>query len=185
MDYSISCTTRPPRAGERDGHDYYFLTPEEFRRCSESSGLLEEAEVHGYAYGTPRQPVEKALRAGRDVLMDIDVQGADRIRRLISCEPDSLLARAYVDVFVMPPSMEELRCRLESRGKDSPDVIERRLANAAREMQARGEYQYVVINDDLERAYDELRDIVLTERRRPVGDIHQRRIKEGAYEQIG
>lgn len=169
MDYSISCTTRPPRVGEMDGQDYYFLTPDEFRRRSESGGLLEEAEVHGYAYGTPRQPVEKALRAGRDVLMDIDVQGAGRIRNLVSCESDSLLARAYVDVFVMPPSMAELRRRLESRGKDSPAVIERRLANAAREMQAREEYQYVVINDDLERAYDELRGIVLTERRRPVG----------------
>ncbi len=167
MDYSISCTTRPPRPGETDGRDYYFMTPEEFRRRSAEGALLEEAEVHGYAYGTPRRPVEEALRAGRDILMDIDVQGAGRIRRLVRREADSLLARSYVDIFILPPDMAELRRRLEARGQDDPAVIERRLANAGREMQARNEYQYAVVNDDLERAYGELRAVVLAERQRP------------------
>lgn len=167
MDYSVSCTTRPPRPGETDGRDYFFLTPEEFRRRSAQGALLEEAEVHGYAYGTPRRPVETALRAGRDILMDIDVQGAGRIRRLLRREADSLLARSYVDVFILPPSMEELRRRLEARGQDAPAVIARRLDNAGREMQARNEYQYAVMNDDLERAYYELRGIVQAEQRRP------------------
>ena len=171
MDYSISCTTRPPRPGETDGRDYFFLTPEEFRRRSAQGALLEEAEVHGYAYGTPRCPVETALRAGRGIMMDIDVQGAGRIRRLVRREADSLLARSYVDVFILPPSMAELRRRLKARGQDDPAVIARRLANAGREMQARNEYQYAVVNDDLERAYNELRGIVQAERRRPAAAV--------------
>ncbi len=167
MDYSISCTTRPPRAGEADGSDYYFLSPEEFQRRVARGELLEEAEVHGYAYGTPRRPVEEALRAGRDILMDIDVQGAARIRRLVRREAGSLLARSYVDIFILPPDMAALRRRLEARGQDAPAVIARRLADAGKEMQARDEYQYAVVNDDLERAYGELRAIVLAERQRP------------------
>ena len=166
MDYSISCTTRPPRPGEADGRDYFFLAPGEFRRRAEQGDLLEQAEVHGYAYGTPRRPVEDALRAGRDILMDIDVQGAARIRGLVRREKTSLLARAYVDVFVKPPDLAALRRRLEERGQDAPEVIARRLANAERELQAQGAYQYVIVNDELERAYGELRAVVLAERRR-------------------
>lgn len=162
--YSISCTTRPKRKGETDGKDYFFLTPSEFKRKLEQADLLEHAEVHGYAYGTPRARVEKILRAGRDVLLDIDVQGAMQVRSLTEREPHSLLAQAYLDIFIMPPDLATLRERLLARGQDSLEVIERRLANAALEIQKRCAYKHIIINDNLEQAYSELRDIILAER---------------------
>ncbi|MFN2351214.1 MAG: guanylate kinase [Kiritimatiellia bacterium] len=161
--YSISCTTRRPRQGEVDGRDYFFLDMEEFRRRADRGALLESALVHDYAYGTPRAPVEEALRAGRDVLMDIDVQGAARIRDLLRREPQSLLGRSYVDVFIMPPDEATLRRRLEGRAQDDAATIERRLHNALEEMRWLDQYQYALVNDNLEAAYDRLRAILLAE----------------------
>lgn len=162
MEYSISCTTRAPRGHEVDGRDYHFLSEAEFDRRRQGGEFLESATVHGYRYGTLRQAVVDALTAGRDVLMDIDVQGAAQIR-LAARAGGGLLARAYVDVFVAPPCLEALRERLLKRREDAPEVMERRLRNAVDEMARWNEYQYLVINDDLEAAAGELESIVAAE----------------------
>jgi guanylate kinase len=160
--YSISCTTRPPRHGERDGADYYFLTPEQFEARRAAGEFLEYAQVHGAWYGTPRGPVVAALRQGRDVLMDIDVQGATQVRAYAHRAPESdPIHHGYVDVFIAPPSLEELRQRLVRRGTDSSNAIERRLRQAETEMARAGEFQHVIVNDDLDRAYAQLREIYL------------------------
>jgi guanylate kinase len=165
MSYSISCTTRPPREGERDGREYFFLAEEEFHRRIEAMAFLEFARVHGHWYGTPRRLVEETLAAGRDVLMDIDVQGAAQIRAALHhAAPDDRMRRAYVDVFVAPPSIEELRRRLVARAQDADDVIRRRIDQAEREMRHAAEYQYVLVNDRLDEAFDVLRSIVVAER---------------------
>jgi guanylate kinase len=165
--YSVSCTTRVPREGERDGVHYFFLEEAEFFRRIEAGAFLEFARVHGHWYGTPRAPVAEALAAGRDVLMDIDVQGAAQIRESVGRLPaEDVLRRAYVDVFVAPPSLAELRRRLEARAKDAPDVIERRLVQAKREMADAPRYDYLVVNDVLDDAFDALRSIVVAEHHR-------------------
>lgn len=171
MFYSVSCTTRRPREGEVDGREYHFLTEADFRRRIAADGFLEHATVHGNLYGTPRAPVLEALRAGRDVLMDIDVQGAAQIRaRLHAAPADDPLRRGYVDLFIVPPSLEELRRRLEGRGTDSPEVIERRLQKAGAEMARRGEYMHVIVNDRLDDAFVRLEQAIADERaRRPAG----------------
>jgi len=170
MSYSISCTTRPPRPGERDGRDYWFLDPEEFERRRTAGEFLEDALVHGHRYGTLRAPAEAALAEGRDVLMDIDVQGAARVRAAaLAAPPDHPLRRGYVDVFVLPPSLDELRRRLTRRGTDAPEVVERRLERARAEMDRAGEFMYRIVNDVLERAHAELRAIYETARRRGGG----------------
>lgn len=144
---SVSATTRPPREGEVDGVDYVFLSDDAFDRMEAAGEFLETADVHGNRYGTPVAGVEKALAEGRDVYLEIDVQGARSVKRT---RPDALA------VFVEPPTWEVLDARLRGRGTDAPEVVERRLANARREMAAAGEFDVRVVNDDLGIAVDEV-----------------------------
>ncbi len=159
MVYSISCTTRAPRGNEVNGQDYHFLSEAEFERRVKAGEFLEYATVHGRQYGTLRQAVVEALAAGRDVLMDIDVQGAAQIRRA-AMGAEGPLKRAYVDVFVAPPSIEALRERLSKRSEDTPAVIEQRLQNARSELECWRDYDYLIVNDQLDEAYRQLRAIV-------------------------
>ncbi len=152
---SVSCTTRPRREGEVDGKDYYFISRDEFLSMIQEGRLLEWAEVHGYYYGTPAENVDRALEEGKDILFEVDVQGARSIKEKL---PDA------VTIFVLPPGVGELRQRLERRGQDSPDEIEKRLTHAVEEIQAAKEFDYIVYNEDLERAAEDLRSIVRAER---------------------
>lgn len=162
--YSVSCTTRAPRGREVDGEDYHFLTADEFERRVAAGDFLEHAVVHGHRYGTLRSTVEAALRAGRSVLLDIDVQGAATLRAAVaSGRHGELLQAGYVDVFIEPPSLEALRARLAARGEDSAAAMERRLANAAAELGERHRFRYRIVNDELETAYAELRRILQAE----------------------
>ena len=160
--YSISCTTRAPREGEEDGLDYHFLTVERFRELLAEDAFIEHAEVHGNYYGTLRRPIEEVLAEGNSMILDIDVVGAAKVRHEVMhhLPPENPLRAGYVDIFINPPSMEELRARLEGRGTDAPEVIERRLANAEGEMARAGEYMFQVTNDDLQLAYRRLCDII-------------------------
>ena len=159
--YSISCTTRAPRGEEEDGLDYHFKTKERFEELIREDAFIEYAKVHDHYYGTLKAPIEEALAEGNSMILDIDVQGAakvrDYVRRLPNTDP---LKIGYVDVFVNPPSLEELRARLEGRGTDAPDVIEKRLANAEGEMARAGEYMFQVTNDDLGHCYKRLCDLI-------------------------
>jgi len=162
MTRSISCTTRPRREGEVDGRDYLFLSVPEFKKRLLKGYFLEAASVHGNWYGTPRRPLERALAGGKDILMVIDVQGAGMVRKSMAKAGKNLKA-AFVDVFVLPPSVTELKRRLMRRGKDQPREIAIRLKNAKREMRDWRAFRYVVINDRLEQAYKRLRSIVIAE----------------------
>jgi guanylate kinase len=165
--YSVSCTTRPPRGAEQDGVHYHFLSAGEFRSRLARGEFLEHAEVHGRLYGTLRQPVVDALAAGRSVLMDIDVQGASQIRGAVRKAPGGdPLRRAFVDIFIEPPSMEALRQRLIRRGEDSEKDVIRRLGDAEAEMARRAEFQHRIVNDDLEAAYREFVALIRAEQRR-------------------
>lgn len=148
---SISHTTRPPRPGERDGIEYHFVDPATFQAMTERGEFLEAAEVHGNRYGTSQKWIEQALRQGRDVLLEIDWQGAQQVRRIY---PDALTA------FVLPPSIAELERRLRARGQDNDEVIRQRLANAADELGHVSEFDYVIINTDFEEARRDLAAIV-------------------------
>jgi guanylate kinase len=148
---SISATTREPRPGEEEGVHYYFLSPEDFRERVDAGGFLEWAEVHGQRYGTLRAPVHKMIDEGRSVILEIDPQGAMQVKDQM---PDSVL------VFVAAPDMEELRRRLEGRGSENEDEVESRLDTARRELEFAGTYDFVIINDDVSRATDELEAIV-------------------------
>ncbi len=148
---SVSATTREPRPGEVEGVHYHFLAREEFDRLVAGDGFLEWAEVHGNRYGTLRSKVEERVAAGQDVILEIDPQGAGQVKRAL---PSAVL------VFIEPPSFEELRRRLIGRGSETPEQIERRLCAAVEELKIAGTYDYVVINDDVERATDELAHIV-------------------------
>jgi len=160
--YSISCTTRPPRGEEEHGVDYFFVSPETFKRHVDSGFLLEHAQVHGNWYGTPAEPIREAFAEGQSVLMDIDVAGAEQVRRYVAALPaDDPLKAGFVDIFILPPDMEELRRRLVGRGEDAPEAIELRLRNAEAELEHAGEFRYRVVNDDLRLAYQRLRDIVM------------------------
>ena len=160
--YSVSCTTRAPRGQEEDGIDYFFLSKEEFDRRVREGLLLEHATVHGNLYGTPADPVREAFAEGQSVLMDIDVAGAAQVREAVAkLPPGDPLREGFVDIFVEPPDMEELRRRLEGRGEDAPETIELRLRSAQGEMDRAGEFTYRVVNDDLDMAYRRLRDILL------------------------
>ena len=160
--YSISCTTRAPRGDEEDGIDYHFLTVERFRELIAEDAFLEYAEVHGNYYGTLRAPIAEILAEGNSAILDIDVAGAAKVRHHVihHLPPDDPLRVGFTDIFINPPSMEALRERLEKRGTDSPEVIERRLANAEGEMARAGEYMYRVTNDDLGMAYKRLCDLI-------------------------
>lgn len=157
IEYSTSCTTRAPRGEEEDGISYHFMDMKEFQEQVSQDKFLEHAEVHGNMYGTLRATVEDSLSDGRSVILDIDVQGAEQIRAAISGHA-SELAEAFVDIFITPPSLEELERRLANRGEDSPETIALRLKNAEKEMRCAGDYRYVIENDDIDRAYAELRD---------------------------
>ncbi len=167
MVYSVSCTTRAPRDGEIDGTDYYFISEEEFERRVQNDEFVEHAMVHGHRYGTLRRFIERGFASGRDVLMDIDVQGAAQIRNKLATLPEGdALRRGFVDAFIAPPSIEVLRKRLHLRGKDADAVIERRLQQAENEMKRWREYKYLIVNDRLDASYDALRSIVVAEHHR-------------------
>jgi len=168
MTRSISCTTRKKRHGEVHGRDYFFITLPEHEKCLHRGKFLESAAVHGHRYGTPRSPVLSALANGKDVLLAIDVQGAKTIRNNIKKGSDHSLKASFVDVFIAPPSIKELKKRLLKRGNDCPVDICIRLKNAAREMKAWRDFRYVVVNDRLEQAYKQLRSIVIAEHCRNV-----------------
>ena len=162
LQYSISCTTRAPRGDEEDGIDYHFLTVDRFRELLAEGAFLEHAEVHGNYYGTLRQPIVDVLNEGNSMILDIDVVGAAKVRHQVMhhLPPEDPLRAGYIDIFINPPSMEELRARLVGRGTDTPDVIERRLANAEGETARAGEYMYQITNDDLGQAYKKLCDLI-------------------------
>ncbi len=140
--YSISCTTRQPRPGEENGKDYHFLTEEDFRRRLEAGEFLEHATVHGNRYGSLKEEVVHHLKAGIDVVMDIDVQGAEQVRQCLDTE----VQRAFLDLFVMPPDEQTLRERLSNRGTDSPEVIDLRMRNSLEEMPHWRKYSYRLVS---------------------------------------
>ena len=158
--YSVSCTTRVPRPGEIDGEDYHFVTVEEFQRQLAAGEFLEHANVHGNYYGTLRGAVIEQLRAGVDVLIDIDVQGARNIRH----DSNEEIHTSIADIFIMPPSLAELRHRLTKRGTESPEQIEVRLCNAATEMELWRDYRYTIISGSVEEDLQKFRAIMRAER---------------------
>lgn len=157
--FSVSATTRKPREGEVDGQDYYFKSHEEFQELVANDGMLEHATVFGNSYGSPSAPVEAAINTGKDVLFDVDWQGGQQIR-------NSSLKDAVVSIFILPPSIAALESRLMSRAQDSADVVAGRMAQSRSEISHWAEYDYVLVNDDLERAENELRAILTAERLR-------------------
>ncbi len=159
--YSISCTTRKPREGEEDGLDYHFLTRERFEELLKQNAFLESAKVHDNYYGTLKAPIIEVLNEGNSMILDIDVQGAAKVRDYVRNLPNTdPLKIGYVDIFISPPSMEALRERLEGRGTDSQEVIEKRLHNAEGEIARAGEYMFQVTNDDLSHCYKRLCDLI-------------------------
>ncbi|MDO5705485.1 MAG: guanylate kinase [Paracoccus sp. (in: a-proteobacteria)] len=157
--FSVSATTRPPRAGEMDGQHYHFTTVDHFRDLVDQGRMLEHAEVFGNFYGTPRDPVESAMKAGRDTLFDVDWQGGQQIRA-------SALGAHVVSIFILPPSLTELERRLRSRAQDSDQVIAGRMAQSRDEISHWAEYDYVLVNDDLDATESRLRAILTAERLR-------------------
>jgi len=153
--YSVSTTTRPPRPGEVDGVDYHFVSDEEFERIAASGGFVEWAYVHGHRYGTPSGFIEKSLKEGKVVLAEVDVQGGEKLKRLY---PDG------VSVFLVPPSFEVLAERLKGRATDDEHAIRRRIRRAREEMEHVVNYDYRIVNDDLDTAVGKLRSIVEAER---------------------
>ena len=160
--YSISCTTRPPRQGEENGKDYHFITKEEFAAKLETGEFLEHAVVHGNLYGSLRSEVISFLEAGVDVVMDIDVQGADQIRAVA----DRKIQNSLVDLFVLPPSEDELYKRLFGRGTDSAETISLRMTNALEEMRHWRRYSYRIISSGKEEDYAKFQALVTAERLR-------------------
>ncbi|WP_033372772.1 guanylate kinase [Sandarakinorhabdus sp. AAP62] len=156
---SVSATTRPPRPGEVDGVDYYFVSTDQFQSMVEENALLEWATVFGNRYGTPRAPVESALADGRDVLFDIDWQGTQQLQQTDA-------ASDLVRVFILPPHLDELERRLKNRNTDHPEVIADRMARARDEISHWGEYDYILVNDDAETCLNEIRAILKAERLR-------------------
>jgi guanylate kinase len=158
--YAVSCTTRPPRPGEIEGEDYHFLSNEEFNRRVAAGEFLEYAEVHGSKYGTLKGSVTENLRKGIDVLVDIDTKGAATIR---ACG-DPFVLDALVDVFIMPPNLEELRRRLMKRGTETEEQITTRLQNAAAEMERWRAYKYTLISGSMEEDIEKFRAVMRAER---------------------
>jgi guanylate kinase len=157
LSYSVSFTTRAPRSGELDGREYFFVTPEKFQEMIAADEFLEWAYVHGKMYGTARRQVAQDISAGRDIILEVDVQGAASVRTLMA---DS------VSIFILPPSFEILRQRLQARGTDSPEELDLRLRNAPTELKDYSSFQYLIINDDADRAAGEMTAIVQAERAR-------------------
>ena len=158
LSLSISCTTRDPRPGEQEGREYFFITRAEFDRMVADDAFLEWADVHDHRYGTPKAPVMAALDQGRDVLFDIDFQGAGQVADTAPADT--------VRVFILPPSMPDLKRRLFARAQDSDAVIQRRLERAPGEIAHWSDYDYVILNDDFDRAYADLMHIYRAERLR-------------------
>lgn len=177
--YSISCTTRRPRAGEVAGRDYFFITPEEFRARRERGEFAESAEVHGHWYGTLGREIGRVLAEGKHVIMDIDVQGAAQLRKAF---PHAVL------VFVLPPSVDELLKRLRARKTEDRASLARRMMNALEELRHAEDYQYVVVNDDLERAVTRVSAVIDAEmsRRERVHDLeaHVRSLIERLEQEV-
>ena len=159
MQFSVSATTRKPREGEIEGREYFFRSQEQFQQMVADGEMLEHAEVFGNFYGSPRAPVEEAISAGRDVIFDIDWQGGQQI-------VNSSLRHDVVSIFILPPSIAELERRLRGRGQDRDEVIEGRMQESMSEISHWGEYDYVVINRDVEEAAEQLRTILKAERMR-------------------
>ncbi|MBR4353805.1 MAG: guanylate kinase [Kiritimatiellae bacterium] len=161
ISYSISCTTRAPRGEEENGVDYHFLDKARFEELIREDAFIEYAEVHGNYYGTLKAPIREVLEEGHSMILDIDVQGAQKVRDYVRSLPNNdPLKIGYVDIFILPPSMEELRERLVKRGTDAPATIEKRLDNAEGEIARQGEYMYRVTNDDLAVCYKRLCDLI-------------------------
>ncbi len=158
LEFSISYTTRPPRPGEEEGRDYHFVDEETFLKMVERGDLAEWARVYNHLYGTPKAPLIKAIEEGRDILLDIDIQGASQIKAVF---PDDA-----VPIFVFPPSMDVLKERLSTRGTDPPQVIRERWAKAEEEMAMYPLFRYFVVNDELEEAVEDLTAIIKAERHR-------------------
>ena len=157
--FSVSATTRAPRPGEEDGREYYFRSRQDFEDMVKTGEMLEHAEVFGNFYGSPKAPVEAAMKAGRDTVFDIDWQGGQQIR-------NSALGRDVVSIFVLPPSIAELDRRLRSRGQDSDAVIAGRMAKSRDEISHWAEYDYVIVNTDIDNAFNQLTTILQAERLR-------------------
>ncbi|HWL58757.1 MAG TPA: guanylate kinase [Paracoccus sp. (in: a-proteobacteria)] len=157
--FSVSATTRKPRPGEVEGEHYYFREREAFQAMVRGGDMLEHAEVFGNLYGTPRQPVEEAMRAGRDTLFDVDWQGGQQIRA-------SALGAHVISIFVLPPSLEELERRLVSRQQDAPEVIAARMQKSRDEISHWAEYDYVIVNEHIEQSTEALKTILTAERLR-------------------
>ena len=160
LEFSISYTTRPPRGSEKNGREYFFVPREQFKKMIRENEFLEHAEVFGNCYGTARRFLQEAQQTGQDLLLDIDVQGAEQLKRKL---PDA------VSIFVLPPGRNSLEERLRKRGQDAEDVIQRRLATAAREIENYSKYDYILVNDRLEESIEALKSILLAERRRRSG----------------
>jgi guanylate kinase len=165
---SVSVTTRERRSSEADGIHYHFITTRQFETMRAAGDLLESADVHSHRYGTPRAPVEAVLAEGRDMLFDIDWQGAQQLREALGSD--------VVSIFILPPSMRELRARLDRRAEDSAKQIAGRLENARKEIARWRHYDYVLVNDDLQRAYGEIVSIITAER------LRCRRVEKGVDE---
>ena len=163
--FSISATTRAPRPGEQDGREYHFKSDAEFDDLIATGGMLEHATIFGNRYGSPLAPVEQAVADGRDLLFDVDWQGGQQIR-------NSPIGAAAVSIFILPPSIAALETRLNARNQDAPDTIARRMSEARSEISHWAEYDYVLINDDLERCAEQLLGIIASERLRRERQVH-------------
>jgi len=152
LKWSVSCTTRPKRPGETEGVDYFYITVKDFEKRIENNELIEWAKVHSNYYGTSKQFVEEGLNAGENLLFDLDVQGCDQVKKIYGDE-------AKV-IFIEPPSVEELEKRLTGRGTDNPEVIAERLKNSIHELKRKNDYDFNVVNDDIEKAYIGLKSVV-------------------------
>jgi len=157
LSYSVSYTTRAPRNGEVNGREYFFVTPEEFEAMVAANDFLEWAQVHSKLYGTARQQVVREVSEGRDIILEVDVQGAASVRQLVA---------DAVSIFILPPSFAVLKQRLQARGTDSPEELDLRLRNAPTELKDYSAFQYVILNDDLDRAANQMTAIVHAERAR-------------------
>jgi len=159
LEFSVSATTRAPRVGEEDGKDYFFTAEDDFRAMVNDGDMLEHARVFNNYYGSPKGPVQKAIDSGRDVLFDVDWQGAQQIS-------NSTLKQHVLSIFILPPSIKELRRRLETRGQDAPDTIALRMEKSWDEISHWDGYDYVLVNDDLTDTEAKLKSIITAERLR-------------------
>ncbi len=153
LNWSVSCTTRPKRTGEKDGVDYFYITTKDFENRIENNEFIEYAKVHSNYYGTSKVFVDQGLSSGQHLLFDLDVQGCDSIKKIYGDEANI--------IFIEPPSVDALRQRLTGRGTDNPDVIAERLKNSIEELKRKDDFDFNVVNDDIDKAYRELKEIVL------------------------